>query len=303
MPKKIFKIGNYGQKGNYTIEKLKSWIGKEFNVTAGHVGDWIKNNYPKTAIPIAGTCKAVGVDENGFLLGEFNYNSFGEKIKDKYPNFSIGIGEDGNPNHIAILGYAPPHIKDLDKSFSEFSKDLTNIEEEVVIEFKEEKEKELKELKETKEPKATENNIDLSKVEINKIVAYLKNQGYEIKKKDSEFSGLTEKEIFEKAKAQILREQEAKVMKEKFNKLVPPVMKNIFEFAIDKAFSENEYNNIIEFSKDNKSTMADKLKEFSKEDSPFSKLFKTIMDNQDFNENKEKTPQEEAKELVELIYN
>ncbi len=28
MPK-IFKAGNYGAKGNYTVENLKSWIGKE----------------------------------------------------------------------------------------------------------------------------------------------------------------------------------------------------------------------------------------------------------------------------------
>ena len=34
MPK-IFKAGNYGAKGNYTVENLKSWIGKEFSITAG----------------------------------------------------------------------------------------------------------------------------------------------------------------------------------------------------------------------------------------------------------------------------
>ncbi len=52
MPK-IFKAGNYGKKGNYSTETLKSWIGKEFNITAGHVGDLINNGYPVTAIPIA----------------------------------------------------------------------------------------------------------------------------------------------------------------------------------------------------------------------------------------------------------
>lgn len=137
MPKRIFKAGNYGAKGNYTVDDLKSWIGKEFSITAGHIGDWQKNGYPITAIPVAGTCKVTDVDENGYLIGEFNYNSFGESIKKQYPNLSIGIGSDGNPNHLAILGYAPPHLKDLDKSFSEFSQDLTSLETTQTIEFAE----------------------------------------------------------------------------------------------------------------------------------------------------------------------
>ena len=41
MPK-IFKAGDYGRKGTYSVDKLKSWVGKEFNITAGHVGDWTK---------------------------------------------------------------------------------------------------------------------------------------------------------------------------------------------------------------------------------------------------------------------
>ena len=137
MPR-IFKAGNYGKKGNYSTETLKSWVGKEFNITAGHVGDWVNNGYPVTAIPIAGSCKVTNVDNDGFLIGEFTYNSFGESIKEQYPNLSIGIGQDGTPNHLAMLGYAPPHIKDLDKSFSEFSQDLTSIEKTETIEFAEE---------------------------------------------------------------------------------------------------------------------------------------------------------------------
>ena len=145
MPK-IFKAGNYGAKGNYTIENLKSWIGKEFSITAGHIGDWQKSGYPITAIPVAGTCKVTDVDENGYLIGEFNYNSFGESIKEQYPNLSIGIGTDGNPNHLALLGYAPPHLKDLDKSFSEFSQDLTLLETTQTIEFAEDDQAKIDEL-------------------------------------------------------------------------------------------------------------------------------------------------------------
>ena len=91
MPKRIFKAGNYGVKGNYTVDDLKSWIGKEFCITAGHIGDWKNAGYPITAIPVAGNCKATGVDKEGYLLGEFTYNSFGTEIKDKYPNLSLGV--------------------------------------------------------------------------------------------------------------------------------------------------------------------------------------------------------------------
>lgn len=136
MAKKIFKVGNYGAKGNYTKEKLESWIGKEFSITAGHVNDWVKSGYPVTAIPVAGTCKAVGVDNDGYLLGEFSYNKYGESIKESYPNVSLGIDDNG-PNHIALLGYAKPHIDSLDKSFSEFATDLTGIENTKNIEFSE----------------------------------------------------------------------------------------------------------------------------------------------------------------------
>ena len=69
MPKKIFKAGNYGTKGSYTKDDLQKWVGSEFAITAGHVGDWKNNGYPTTAIPIAGMCKAVGVDDDGYLLG------------------------------------------------------------------------------------------------------------------------------------------------------------------------------------------------------------------------------------------
>lgn len=298
MPK-IFKAGNYGKKGNYSIDTLKSWVGKEFNITAGHVGDWTKNGYPVTAIPIAGTCKVTDVDDQGYLIGEFAYNSLGESIKDQYPNLSIGIGEDGIPNHLAILGYAPPHIKDLDQSFSEFSQDLTAIEKTETIEFEEEK--------------------TLNELTTEEMVAKLREQGYTVEK-TAEFSqetlkpiadnlgfiitnkpmdNLTPKEIFEKAKAEFTREAEREETKKKIVSMFPPVMKPLMEFAIDKAFEEEEYSKIIEFSETEKSTMADKLKEFSQGDSPFKKLFENIIKNKEFS-TEEYDPVEDAKKTAEL---
>ena len=326
MPKRIFKADNYGAKGNYTVENLKSWIGKEFSITAGHIGDWQKNGYPITAIPVAGTCKVTDVDENGYLIGEFNYNSFGESIKKQYPNLSIGIGSDGNPNHLAILGYAPPHLKDLDKSFSEFSQDLTSIEETQTIEFAEDDQAKIDEFT------SYIKGVDASKIKLGNLfdvlwekdsektaVDKLRGAGYTVEK-TAEFSketlgtiaktlgyiltekpveNLTQAEIYKKVRAEFTRDNEKKEVKEKFIKMFPPVMHSFIEFGIDKAFDEKEYSNIIEFSEGKKGTIANMLKEFSKEDGPFAHLFKNYSNNIEFSE--EKDPVQEAKELASLF--
>lgn len=325
MPK-IFKAGNYGAKGNYTVENLKSWIGKEFSITAGHIGDWQKNGYPITAIPVAGTCKVTDVDENGYLIGEFNYNSFGESIKEQYPNLSIGIGTDGNPNHLAILGYAPPHLKDLDKSFSEFSQDLTSLETTQTIEFAEDDQAKIDEFT------SYIKGIDASKIKLGNLfdvlwekdseksaVDKLRGAGYTVEK-TAEFNAdklksiasilnfdlvekkkenLTQAEMYEKVRAEFTRDNEKKEVKEKFIKMFPPVMHSIIEFAIDKAFDEKEYSNIVEFSEEEKGTMANKLKEFAKGNGPFEHLFKNISSGIEFSE--EKDPVQEAKELAEIF--
>ena len=323
MPK-IFKAGNYGAKGNYTVENLKSWIGKEFSITAGHIGDWQKNGYPITAIPVAGTCKVTDVDENGYLIGEFNYNSFGESIKEQYPNLSIGIGSDGNPNHLAILGYAPPHLKDLDKSFSEFSQDLTSLEITQTIEFAEDDQAKIDEFT------SYIKGVDASKIKLGNLfdalwekdsektaVDKLRGAGYTVEK-TAEFSketlgnianilgyilaekpveNLTQAEMYEKVRAEFTRDSEKKEVKEKFIKMFPPVMHSFIEFGIDKAFDEKEYSNMIEFSEGKKGTIANMLKEFSKEDGPFAHLFKNISSGIEFSEDKD--PVQEAKELAE----
>lgn len=324
MPKRIFKAGNYGAKGNYTVDDLKSWIGKEFSITAGHVGDWTSKGYPTTAIPVAGSCKAVGVDEEGYLLGEFTYNYFGDSIKEMYPNLSIGIGTDGNPNHLAILGYAPPHLKDLDKSFSEFSQDLTSLETTQTIEFAEDDQAKIDEFT------SYIKGVDASKIKLGNLfdvlwekdservaVDKLKAAGYTVEK-TAEFSketlgsiantlgyilaekpveNLTQAEMYEKVRAEFTRDNEKKEVKEKFIKMFPPVMHSFIEFGIDKAFDEKEYSNIIEFSEGKKGTIANMLKDFSKEDGPFAHLFKNISSGIEFSEDKD--PVQEAKELAE----
>ena len=327
MPR-IFKAGDYGKKGNYSADKLKSWVGKEFNITAGHVGDWVNNGYPVTAIPVAGTCKVTDVDDQGYLIGEFAYNSLGESIKDKYPNLSIGIGADGEPNHLAILGYAPPHIKDLDQSFSEFSQDLTSIEKTETIEFAEEDAQ-----GKIDEFIAFFKTVDVSKVNYKALfdvlyekddekyaVNKLKDLGYTVEK-TAEFSqdtlksiadglglmlsakpvnNLTPQEIFAKAKAEFAREAERDETKKKLVSMFPPVLHKLLEFAVDKAYEESEYSNIIEFSENEKASMATKLKEFSEGESPFKELFKNYTDSKEFSDKKEESPIEKAKRIAAL---
>lgn len=326
MPK-IFKSGNYGAKGNYTVENLKSWIGKEFAITAGHVGDWQKNGYPITAIPVAGSCKVTDVDENGYLIGEFNYNSFGESIKEQYPNLSIGIGDNGEPNHLALLGYAPPHLKDLDKSFSEFSQDLTSLETTQTIEFSEDDQAKVDEIVNFVK------GLDATKVKLSGLfdalwdkdsevsaVNRLKEAGYTVEK-TNEFSeesfkniagilgfsieknttkNLTKDEMYQQIKAEFTREQEKGITKEKLLSMFPPVMHNIIEFAINKAFDEKEYSNIIEFSEEEKGTMANKLKEFSNAEGPFKHLFDNFYNKEFSNEIENKNI--ETKERIAAYY-
>ena len=83
-------------------------------------------------------------------------------------------------------------------------------------------------------------------------------------------------------------------------KMFPPIMHNIIEFAIDKAFDEKEYSNIIEFSEEEKGTMANKLKEFSKDDGPFKYLFENISKKIEFS-NIDKQEQE-TEERISLYY-
>ncbi|MCJ8341417.1 MAG: hypothetical protein MJH09_00930 [Cetobacterium sp.] len=123
--KRIFKSGDYGEKGKYTTEDFNKWISSEFSfpITIGHIGDYVKNKVPITAIPKAGVATCVEVDNEGYLIADVEYNEFGKDVTDlgAYDNYSLGIDILGKPNHLALLGYALPHIKDLDSAYVEFS--------------------------------------------------------------------------------------------------------------------------------------------------------------------------------------
>ena len=287
--KKIFKAGNYGTKGNYSIDTLKKWVdaGKEFSVIPGHIQDWIKSGYAKTAIPIGGRVKCSSVDEEGFLYGEIQYNEFGKKVTEggAYENFSIGISPGGNPDHLAILGYAPPHIKELDKAFSEFCGEVAEIDEYIGFaktEPEPEKTLTLEEVAEfLKKVDVTETNKvvfqELQEILWNKLdqvfwAEKLKVEGYTVTKEFSEPK--TEAELREEIRGELIRESQRESLRAKITALVPPSMKGIMEFAVDQAFKGENYEEIIEFSEEEKTPMKDHLEKMTEEGGPFRHLFK-----------------------------
>ncbi|WP_321328447.1 hypothetical protein [uncultured Ilyobacter sp.] len=275
--KKIFKAGNYGGKGNYPREILKKWVkdGKEFSIVPGHIGDWLKNGYVKTSIPLGGKVKCASVDEEGFLYGEVLYNDFGKKVTESgaYENFSIGISPTGNPDHLALLGYTPPHIKELDKAFSEFSGEIEEVE---YIEFNEEVIKE--------------------EMGILDMIEKLTAEGYAVEKIKPQIIK-TEEEIKEEVKAEFARNMERDKLKAKVTASVPPSIKGIMEFAVDQAFSNENYEYIIEFSENEKSSMRDHLERMAEDGGPFKHLFK------EFSKDIKSDIPEERKTTDEIISN
>lgn len=327
MIKKVFQAGDYGKKGKYTLSDLQSWADKEFSVPilAGHLQDYKTSGYPMTAIPKAGEAKVVGVDEEGYLLADVVYNEFGKSLTNSgaYSDFSLGIDILKNPNHLALLGYMPPHIETLDSAFSEFSKFEDG--ELQYIEFNQGGNMTLEELLAALEELSSQekltlvlaalNGIDVTQVSdlqqllnkvwelddqkwyVNKLVA----EGYVVEK-TAEFNKdkialladplgfvLTEKpkpvtmtqdEWKAQYAAEFARTQELEGCREKFINLFPPTMKQFAEFCVIQAFEEKNYGNIIEFSAENKKSMAEFIKESITTGGPFAHLMQEFSKGQ-----------------------
>lgn len=131
MRKKVFQAGNYPQ-GNVSVKDLNEYVEKTKSlspppVILGHVGDWIKNKFPRTAIPKAGNFINFSVEGN-YLIGDIELNEFGKSIvgDGAYENMSIAFTESGRIDHLALLGYAEPackYIDSLSKQDLAFSED------------------------------------------------------------------------------------------------------------------------------------------------------------------------------------
>ena len=305
MDKKIFKAGNYFSKGKYSIEQLKSWVasGKEFSIILGHVGDWLGAGYPRTAIPFGGKVKCKSVDSDGFLIGEIKYNDFGKKIVESgaYDNFSLGITQGGQPDHLALLGYAPPHIKDLDKAFSEFTECLTE-EEITYFEFNKEGKMTFEEIKNllsateiTEENSGAIGEISAMLAEKSGMVLMAKEPTEE---QVAEFAKGLGKELVEikvpvqkteeELRTEIAHEfsvkQEKEEMKKQALSMVPPSLKSLVEFSIEEAYKGDNYNTVFEFSADEKVVPKELLKTVFSNGGPFAHLKKTHTAGKEFSE-------------------
>lgn len=145
----MFQAGNYPQ-GNVTVEDLKGYVNNSKKaltppVILGHVGDWIKNKFPRTAIPKAGNFINFSVEGN-YLVGDIELNEFGKSIvgDGAYENMSIAFTESGKIDHLALLGYAEPackYIDSLSKQDLAFSEDKDRTIKEYAITIIEEVEK------------------------------------------------------------------------------------------------------------------------------------------------------------------
>ncbi|MGL6114404.1 MAG: hypothetical protein ACRC1R_05135 [Cetobacterium sp.] len=322
--KKIFKAGDYGNKGKYTVDDFKNWIGQEFSfpITIGHIGDYIKNKVPITAIPKAGIAKCLEIDTDGYLIADVEYNEFGKDITKigAYDNYSLGIDATGNPNHLALLGFALPHIDDLDTAYMEFSSEIKP-DEFQYIEFSKGGTMSLDEIFKALEELSAEDkltlvltalkNIDVTQVDISPIltkawelddqqwyVNKLVGEGYTVVKaseftkadvdnfaktlgfrlvQNEEPKTLTKEEWEAKYAAEFSRKQEENQYKDRFIKLFPPVMQKFAEFCATEAYKEGNYSNLIEFSADKKTSMAEFIKESVDNGGPFNHLFKSLI--------------------------
>lgn len=326
--KRIFKAGDYGKKGKWTSEDLQQFAstGKEFPVTPGHVGDWVKNGHPRTAIPLAGHFKCTHVDDEGFLCADINYNEFGDKVVNDglYNNFSIGFDKPcGVPDHLAILGYAPPHLKDLDSAFSESSEFSEFSEEVEYIEFQEKGGSMPLLTPEAVASASLQDRMEAMKAigqtitkEDKKMAMTLAELFWQFGDKgmESEFSeGFRIEEVvqdkpktveeiraeveaeFSEKEAKKIIEIERESFKEKFSKLFPPSLKPMADFTVDSAYSEGNYENLVEFSEGEKETMKDHLEKIISDGGPFQGLFKdlTSKEGAEFAANEQKNEEEE----------
>lgn len=349
MIKKVFQAGDYGKKGNYTLSDLQNWADKEFSIPilAGHLQDYKTSGYPMTAIPKAGEAKVVGVDEEGYLLADVTYNEFGKSLINSgaYSDFSLGIDILKNPNHLALLGYMPPHIETLDSAFSEFSNfedgelqyiefnqggNMTLAELLAALKLLTAEEQLLVAIQVVETVDATEANITQMSTLVGKIwdkqdlalfIEKLQSQGYTVEK-TAEFNKdkialladplgfvLTEKPkpttmTQDEWKAQyaieFARTQELEACREKFVNLFPPTMKQFAEFCVTQAFDEKNYGTIIEFSEDNKQSMAEFIKETITTGGPFAHLMQEFSKGQAEIKNEKIDPYEAGKKAAGL---
>lgn len=131
---RIFKAGDYGDKGKYTKESLSAIAGKyNEQVTSGGTKSPLSYGHKDdSSAPAAGWVNRLRMDGD-FMIAELDPTK--RLIKDvedgSYRNLSAEFYRNGDGfRRLAVLGSAPPHLKDIDSlSFGDayFSEDEQSI--------------------------------------------------------------------------------------------------------------------------------------------------------------------------------
>ena len=252
---------------------------------------------------VGGRAVCTGVDEEGYLLADVNYNEFGTSVVESgaYDNFSLGITKGNKPDHLAVLGYKPPHIESLSKPF-EFSAEFEDYKGVKYIEFSEGGEEvDLVKILEivkgldittvTESELVTLQDALYDKINLAYLVERLKSEGYTVEKEFSKeilgpiLEGLglqlvepepaqefSREEIEAEVEAKMARKYEKKDLKTRVLATVPPSFKKIVEFAIDQAFEAENYDLMFEFSEGQEGSMRGHIEETFKTGGPFKAL-------------------------------
>ncbi len=259
----LFKAGDYGNKGNWSKDKLANLIqDKELDVIPYHTSEFTKLGMLRNEIPVIGKFKNISIKGDEIIAGDVEIFDRKEFKNRKVDRLSVEI-ENGKITRVGALpvGVEPAVSNSGSFANGEFSQgfEMDWINQENIIEFSDETNKKegsdnmnldelLEKLKDTSgnEKIKIMNELfkTLSEDEITKV---------EIPKRKE--PGKTEEEIREEVKKEFAREQEIKEFMAKNDSKITPAMKKLgIEEFVKQAFSNND--GIVEFSENGASQKA-----------------------------------------------
>jgi len=266
---KMFSKGDYGKKGTFDLESLKNIVkntADTIKAQYSHTSHWEKLNKDKgeKLIPLAvGEFSNFGV-ENDSIYGDVEFNDIGEAFLNGGIIDKLSVETNDNRDAFTAVAALPLGVKpavlgaefeyDMEFENEGGTGDMT-LKEMLVKATVEEKKEILAELQAELETEAKTEDKTEDKTETKD----------ETKAKD-ETKVKTEAEIRAEIKAEIAKEFELKAtekeLKGKLDK-VAPALREIFEFAIEKACEAEEATNTYEFEVEGKKVEKTKAQEFN----------------------------------------
>lgn len=251
----LFKAGDYGNKGNWSKDKLANLLqDKELDVIPYHTSEFTKLGMLRNEIPVIGKFKNITIKGDEIIAGDVEIFDRKEFKNRKVDRLSVEI-ENGKITRVGALpvGVEPAVSNSGSFANGEFSQgfEMDWINQKNIIEFSDDKKnnggnvemnfeellKKLLEFDSGDKIKAVNEVLKtLTKEELEKI---------EIPKEKG--TEKTEEEIREEVKKEFAREQEIKEFMAKNDSKITPAMKKLgIEEFVKQAFSNND--GIVEFS-------------------------------------------------------